>query len=159
MTPDTYKPIMQVSVIPTDKKADIGLDDHFGQNDHIDYQKDDHLDQKYDHFDQKDHLNETDQFGHDDQDDRVGQDDHVEQDGQDDNVDDIGRSLKIKWPLFSNWRFMLLSIKRNVLAKCFKIKLIFFCYKKKQTSSFWKHSVGEHFIKNKPLISEEYSAT
>ena len=107
MTPDTYKPIMQVSVIPTDKKADIGLDDHFGQNDHIDYQKDDHLDQKYDHFDQKDHLNETDQFGHDDQDDRVGQDDHVEQDGQDDNVDDIGRSLKIKCPLSSNWRFML----------------------------------------------------
>ena len=81
MTPDTYKPIVQVSVIPTDKKAEIGLDDHFGQDDH---------------FDQNDHQNETDQFGHDDrvdQDDRVGQDDHVEQDGQDDNVDDIGRFL------------------------------------------------------------------
>ena len=123
MTPDTYKPIMQVSVIPTDKKADIDLDDHFDQ-------KYDHFDQK-DDLDQNDHLNETDQFGHDDQDDRVGQDDHVEQDGQDDNVDDIGRSLKIKWPLFSNWRFMLLSIKRNVLAKCFKIKLIFFLLQEK----------------------------
>ena len=141
MTPDTYKPIMQVSVIPTDKKADIDLDDHF--------------DQKYDDLDQNDHLNETDQFGHDDQDDRVGQDDHVEQDGQDDNVDDIGRSLKIKWPLFSNWRFMLNEMFWQNVSK---LNLFFFVTKKK-TSSFWKHFVGEHFIKHKPLIPEEYSAT
>ena len=114
MTPDTYKPIMQVSVIPTDKKADIDLDDHF--------------DQKYDDLDQNDHLNETDQFGHDDQDDRVGQDDHVEQDGQDDNVDDIGRSLKIKWPLFSNWRFMLNEMFWQNVSK---LNLFFFFVRRK----------------------------
>ena len=120
MTPDTYKPVLQVSVIPTDKKAEIGLlDDHFGQDDHH-FDQNDH--QNEHHVDQNDHLGQTDQFGQDDrvdqddqvgqddqfgQDDRVGQDDHVEQDGQDDNVDDIGRSLKIKCPLSSNWRFML----------------------------------------------------
>ena len=96
----TYKPVLQVSVIPTDKKAEIGLlDDHFGQDDHH-FDQNDH--QNEHHVDQNDHVGQTDQFGKDDrvdrddqfgQDDRVGQDDHVEQDGQDDNVDDIGRSL------------------------------------------------------------------